>query len=181
MSKSTLGRTFLSVLVLIASTACNLEKSAPTGPAYSDLPASKLGRAGGGSGTANRTPDPEPGTQLGAPNMAHVVAEIAASHPDALRNSCQEHGGSWEFMDLVVDALRRHDTRWGYNWKRGNEGDPSLDVVNYHWGPGQDEGSSDVYTFDVILGHCGDSPTAAWSDLTDPHGAGAKWTGRGRF
>ena len=80
-----------------------------------------------------------PSPLLDGPNMAHVVAEIAASHPDALRNSCQEHGGSWEFIDLVVDALRRHDTRWGYNWKRWNEGDPSQDLVNYHRGPGHDD------------------------------------------
>ncbi len=180
MSKSTLGRSIVSALILASSIGCNLEKSAPTGPAYADLPTSKVG-AGGAARTANRTPDPEPGSQLPAPNMAHVVAEIAASHPDALRNSCQEHGGTWEFLDLVVDELRRHDTRWGYNWKRGHVGDPSLDVVNYHWGPGQDEGSTDVYTFDVIVGHCGDHPSAAWIDLTDPHGAGAKWTGRGRF
>jgi hypothetical protein len=180
MRKSTLGRFVLPSLLLVLSTGCNLEKSAPTGPAYPDLPASKLGTTGGSS-SANRAPDPEPGGQLGAPNMAHVVAEVAASHPDALRNSCQEHGGSWEFMDLVVDALRRHDTRWGYNWKRGNVGDPSLDAVNYHWGAGEDEGSRDVYTFDVIIGHCGDYPTPAWIDLTDPYGAGAMWTGRGRF
>ena len=30
----------------------------------------------------------------------------------------------WEFMDRVIDALRLEDTRWGYNWKRGDVGDP---------------------------------------------------------
>ncbi len=66
---------------------------------------------------------------------------MAAARPDLLRNSCQEHGGSWAFMDAVVDTLRTYDTRWGYNWKRGNVGDPSMDVIDYHWGAGRDEGS----------------------------------------
>lgn len=183
MSTSPLGRPLVLAFALSSAVACNLETPTPTGPAYPTTSTSKgnLPTGSGSSATRNRAADPEPGTQLPAPNMAHVVAEIAASHPGALRNSCQEHGGSWEFLDLVVDALRAHDTRWGYNWKRGHVGDPSLDVVNYHWGPGEDEGSTDVYTFDVIIGHCGDQPAAAWIDLTDPHGAGARWTGRGRF
>lgn len=180
MSKSPLVRSILFVSAL-SVTACNLEKSSPTGPAYPDAPASKVGGPTQPASSARRTPDPEPGTQLPAPEMGHIVADIAARYPDALRNSCQEHGGSWEFMDLVVDALREQDTRWGYNWKRGNVGDPSLDVVNYHWGAGADEGSPEVYTFDVIMGHCGNYPSAAWINLTDPNGAGARWTGRGRF
>jgi hypothetical protein len=80
----------------------------------------------------NRTPDPPPGGRLPVPNRAAVVDQIARQFPNALRNSCQEHGGSWEFMDRVVDALRLEDSRWGYNCKRGNCGDPSLDVVAYH-------------------------------------------------
>jgi hypothetical protein len=128
-----------------------------------------------------RTPDPPPGGQLPLPNMAGVVQQVAAQFPNALRNSCQEAGGSWEFMDRVVDALRQHDSRWGYNWKRGNVGDPSMDVVNYHWGRGPDEGSPDVYAIDIIGGHCGPNPQPVWNNITDPNGAGAKWTGRGRF
>ena len=45
--------------------------------------------------------------------------------PGALPNSCQDHGGTWQFMDQVVDTLRTYDTRWGYNGKRGNANDPS--------------------------------------------------------
>ena len=110
-----------------------------------------------------------------------VIHSVAAQFPGALQNSCQEHGGTWEFMDRVVDALRQYDNRWGYNWKRANVGDPSLDVINYHFGRGQSEGSREVYSFDIIGGHCGSSPWAAFIDLTDPNGAGAMWTGRGRF
>lgn len=111
---------------------------------------------------------------------ANVVNQVASQRPDLLARSCQEYGGTWEFMDLLVDTLRLQDTRWGYNWKRGVVGDPSLDVINYNWGGQKDEGTREVYTFDVILGHCG-TPSPAFIDLTNPNGAGAVWTGRGRF
>ena len=111
---------------------------------------------------------------------AAVVNQVAAQRPDLLARSCQDHGGTWEFMDLVVDTLRLQDTRWGYNWKRGIVGDPSLDVINYNWGSGPDEGARTVYVFDIILSHCG-NPTPTFIDLTDPNGAGAVWTSRGRW
>ena len=95
-------------------------------------------------GGGNRPSDPPPGSQLPLPNIAHIVEEVARDYPGALANSCQEHGGNWEFMDRVVDRLRQIDTRWGYNGKRGNTGDPSQDVVDYHWGAGPDQGSTDV-------------------------------------
>ena len=142
------------------------------------------GGAPGGGGGGARTPDPPPGQRLPLPNMSHIVQQVAASRPDLLRNSCQESGGSWGFMDLVVDTLRQHDTRWGYNWKRGNVGDPSKDVVDYHWGAGADEGSTEVYIIDVIGGHCGSSPSAGWGDVTAVtygNGGVGRWTARGRF
>lgn len=111
---------------------------------------------------------------------ASIIAQVAAQRPDLLARSCQEDGGTWEFMDLVVDTLRLIDTRWGYNWKRGRVGDPSLDVLNYHYGAGPDEGARENWTFDVILGHCG-VPSPAFIDITDPSGPGSVWTGRGRF
>ena len=152
-------------------------------------PPSGGGGGGGGGGglppapgSGTRTPDPAPGQMLPIPGYAEaVVYSVAAQYPGALRNSCQESGGSWEFMDRVVDALRQYDNRWGYNWKRGHVGDPSLDAINYHFGRGTSEGSREVYTFDIIIGHCGSNPGAAWINLTDFNGAGAMWTGRGRF
>ncbi len=132
----------------------------------------------------NRTPDPPPGQRLPLPNMFFVVQEVARQYPAALANSCQEHGGTWEFMDRVVDRLRQYDTRWGYNWKRGRIGDPSLDVVDYHWGPGPDENSTDVYIIDIIAGHCGPNPSPTWNDVTEitySSGTIGRWTGRGRF
>jgi hypothetical protein len=116
--------------------------------------------------------------------MAGVVQQVAAQYPAALRNSCQDNGGTWEFMDRVMNELRRYDTRWGYNGKRGNSSDPSHDVIAYHWSGGPDEGSTEVYIIDIIGGHCGSSPTAAWGDVTDitySSGTIGRWTGRGRF
>ena len=51
-------------------------------------------------------------------------------------------GGTWEFMDYLVDELRKEDNRWGYNGKRGNANDPSQDIVDYHWGAGPSDDST---------------------------------------
>ena len=134
-------------------------------------------------GNGGRTADPSSG-RLPLPNMASVVQSVARANPGALQNSCQDNGGSWQFMDLVVDTLRTYDTRWGYNGKRGNVNDPSKDVVTYHYGPGADQGSTDVYIIDVINGHCGPTPSAGWGDNTDVtinSGTIGRWTSRGRF
>ena len=87
-----------------------------------------------------------------------IVAQVAAARPDLLRRSCQDEGGTWEFMDLVVDTLRLEDTRFGYNCKRGNCNDPSKDIVAYNYSAGPDEGNSSVYIIDTISGHCGPRP-----------------------
>jgi hypothetical protein len=159
--------------------------AAPTpAPVPIPAPAPGTGTAPLPGGSGGRTPDPAPGQRLPLPNMFHVVQQVANSRPDLLRNSCQEHGGSWGFLDLVVDTLRTHDTRWGYNWKRGNVGDPSMDVIDYHYGSGPDEGSTNVYIIDIIGGHCGPSPSPVWNDVTEVTRQGGtigRWTSRGRF
>jgi len=128
-----------------------------------------------------RTPDPAPGTRLPLPNMFHIVQQVAAQYPSALANSCQHAGGTWEFMDRVIDALRLEDTRWGYNWKRGVVGDPSLDVIVYNYTAAPDEGNPNVWAIDIIGGHCGSNPTVLWSNISGSGGAGAAWTSRGRW
>jgi hypothetical protein len=136
-----------------------------------------------------RTPDPPPGERLPLPNMFHIAQQVVNANPGIMstRRSCQEeewggdHIGGWELMDKVVDALRLEDTRWGYMWKRGRVGDPSLDVITYHYGPGPDEGSNAIYAIDLIVGHCGPNAQIAWSNITGVGGSPAAWTSRGRW
>jgi hypothetical protein len=132
-----------------------------------------------------RAADPPPGQKIPFPGWAGgIVGQVAARRPDLLHRSCQDHGGTWEFLDLVVDTLRLEDSRFGYNCKRGNCNDPSKDIVAYHYGPGPDEGSADVYIIDVMFQHCGDAPSPAWIDqtgITISSGTIGRWTSRGRF
>ena len=132
-----------------------------------------------------RTPNPPPGQRIPRPTWAQgIIQRVGAQRPDLLARSCQEHGGTWEFLDLVVDTLRLEDTRWGYNWKRGNVGDPSMDVIDYNWGSQPDEGTTQVYIIDIIGGHCGATPSVIWNDVTDitiNSGTIGRWTSRGRF
>lgn len=108
-------------------------------------------------------------TRKPRPNDSAIVRAVANAFPAALRNSCQEHGGSWEFMDRTVDALRAKDGRYGYNAKRGNMNDPSQDVASYYYGQVTDtiHGRVEVYIFDLLAGHCGASPSPFWGDVTD--------------
>ncbi len=132
----------------------------------------------GGSGP--RTPDPPPGQKLPLPSYgASVVEAVARAYPGELRNSCVEHGGNNVWLFRVVQALRQRDSRWGLNWKRGNRGDMSQDIVDYNYGPGTDEDTTNVYIMDVITGHCGGNPSWNWLDQTQATlngGAIGRWT-----
>lgn len=133
-----------------------------------------------------RTPDPALGARLPLPSYgAQVVASVGRVFPALLRNSCQDDpGGTWEWLDWVVDTLRTHDLRWGYNGKRGNAQDPSKDVVTYHYGAGEAALSTAVYIIDVIGGHCGPTPSAIFNDVTQvtiDGGTIGRWISRGRF
>jgi hypothetical protein len=136
-----------------------------------------------------RTPDPAPGTRLPLPHMVHVLQQVAAENPGilSLQRSCQEeewgghHIRGWEFLDKVIDALRLEDTRWGYMWKRGNVGDPSLDVISYNYSAEPDEGTSRIWAVDVVGGHCGPGASITWANITGVGGSPAAWTSRGRW
>jgi hypothetical protein len=129
----------------------------------------------GGSGP--RTPDPPPGGRLPMPGYGPAVAQaVAAAFPGDLQNSCVEFGGNNIWLFRLVQALRQYDSRWGLNWKRQVFGDMSQDIVTYNYGAGPDEDSRNVYGIDVIVGHCGPRPGWNWHDVTDPNGAGARWT-----
>lgn len=139
-----------------------------SGSGASNSSSSAGGQGGGGS-------EPIPGAPSGPPQSVPpapppdayaVVQEVANEHPDWLAGSCVEDGGNNDFLFEVVRRLRLLDDRWGLNWKRGNVGDLSQDVVDYHYGEGVSEESTEVYIIDMIVGHCGDSPQAGWLDVT---------------
>jgi hypothetical protein len=101
-----------------------------------------------------------------APDHYDIVQQVAAEHPDWLATSCVEMGGNNEFLFEVARRLRKIDDRWGLNWKRGVIGDMSQDVVDYHYGDGPHEESTEVNIIDMIVGHCGDDPQPGWLDVT---------------
>ena len=96
---------------------------------------------GGPAPDAFRTPDPPAGQRLPLINRSGCRAGGRQRQP---RRAAQllpgPQGGSWLFMDLVVDALQTIDLRWGYNAKRGNMNDPSLDVAQLSLGRRSERG-----------------------------------------
>jgi hypothetical protein len=136
-----------------------------------------------------RTPDPQPGQRLPLPDVQGVIAQLTAARPDLFAQQCSRGlkyvRNPW--LDYIVDELRKLDTRWGYNAKPNrsaadNEGVPvevAGDEITYHFGPGPDEGSSDVYPIDILVGHCGPTPSLTWRVFTGEEPA--RWTGSGRF
>lgn len=137
----------------------------PTRP----LPPAPTVTASSGGGCAAPISPLAPGqTRKPRPNDSDIVRAVANSFPGALRNSCQSHGGSWEFMDRSVDALRAKDGRYGYNAKRGNMNDASHDVASYFYANGDSiQNRHEVYIIDMIGGHCGSAPSVIWVDQTD--------------
>ena len=112
-----------------------------------------------------------------APNMAHVVQRVAALYPDALRRA----QGDWEFMDLVVAALREAGgPRWGHNCVRGDCSRVSRQSVAYYRGEGGAAGSTDVAIVDVIRGLGGPNPRPGWLDETAATAAAGD-TGRWKY
>ena len=72
-------------------------------------------------------------------------------------------------MDLAVAALRARDTRWGYNCKRGNCNDLSIDVVTYFYGAGDGRYSPDVYLIDIIRGIKSEMGSPEIGDIEHEH------------
>ena len=111
--------------------------------------------------------------------MSSLVNSMGSAYRGELLNSCVEHGGNNAWLFRVVQELRRRDTRWGLNWKRGRVGDMSQDVVTYNFSAAADEGTTNVYIIDIIGGHCGGNPGPAWNDVTEAtraNGTIGRWT-----
>lgn len=149
---------------------------------WSDAASFRTGADGGG--TVPTGPAGPFGPGGNPPNLLPLLQQLAAQHPGALRNSCQDHGGSWRFMELAVERLRQESGRWGYNCKRGNCPDVSHDAIAYYRGSGQTidaaQNSTNVAIIDIIVGHCGPNPRPSWLDVTQAT-ADANSIGRWRY
>jgi len=140
--------------------------AAETTTAETSTSTSEAGESSGGPLPGEPSGPPQAVPPMPPPDGYAIVEQVAAEHPDWLQNSCLDSGGTNEFMFEVARRLRQQDDRWGLNWKRGVIGDLSQDVVDYHYGDGVSEGSTDVYIIDMITGHCGPTPAAGWIDVT---------------
>ena len=101
------------------------------------------------------------------PDQEAIINALAVSHAAELGDSCIEEGGSWDFMDEAIRQLRLTDTRWGYNCKRGNCNEISIDIANYFWGIGDGIDSQEVYIIDIISAVCPDGNQGpSWQDQT---------------
>ena len=138
----------------------------------------------GGPAAGPRPADPPPGQRLPLPDMQGVLARFG----DA-RDSCPQGlkyiNNPWQ--DRVIDAFRQIDSRWGYNGKptrsaADNGGVPvraAGDEAAYHYGAGPSQGSFEVHLVDMLIGHCGPTPTLTWRVFTGEESG--FWTGAGRF
>lgn len=131
-----------------------------------------------------RPADPPPGQRLPLPDMQGVLARFSNAS-DSCPRGLKYVNNPWQ--DRVIDAFRQIDSRWGYNGKPNrsaadNNGVPVTaagDEAAYHWGGGQDQGSFDVHLVDMLVGHCGASPSLTWRVFTGEEPG--FWTGVGRF
>lgn len=127
---------------------------------------------------AFRTPDPPPGQRLPKPDVSRFVRDFFFANPALVARSCQDAGGTWEFLDGLVDALRVMDLRWAYNGRRGDPSFVARDEIAYHAGAGASLLSRETYAWDIMGGHCGTNPQPSYFDVTD---LGTIWVTRDRF
>lgn len=119
-----------------------------------------------------RTPDPAPGSFLPLPSYG---AQVVQSVTTPLGDPCT----TFTYLDAVVDALRLHDTRWGYvcgsdcvNTRR--------DKIAYHATAGPDvSGALGVWMVDVIGSACAPDQHPAYFVIGFDPTIG--WSSRGRF
>lgn len=132
----------------------------------------------------NRTPNPAAGQRLPLPNLQSELAKFSNTS-DSCPGGVQYQNNPW--LDRVIDHFRTFDTRWGYNAKptRGpsqNGGRPVTaagDEAAYNYGSQADEGTTEVHLVDMLISHCGTSPSLGWRVFTGEEPG--RWTGVGRF
>lgn len=179
----------LLVLICIALTSCDIvvnggaggygqggngtggaNNGNPTAPSPTPTPSPTPAPTPAGGGP--RTPDPLPGSILALP----IYGEQAIA---TLQLSPVGHCLDFVYLDAAVDALRRFDTRWGYQCKDSACATVSMDRVAYHATAGADiAGALGVWTVDIISSAC-EAPGKTW--IVDGYSSSLRWTGRGRF
>lgn len=119
-----------------------------------------------------RAPSGQPISSLNY--AADVIEQIGNQYRGDLNNSCGNN--TWVFR--VLQALRMIDSRWGLNWKRGNFGDMSQDVITYNFSDLPDDQAREhqMYAWDIIGAHCTSSPRPQFANITDPSKGSAAWT-----
>lgn len=135
---------------------------------------------GGGA----RTPNPGVGQQLPLPDMRGELAKFSNTS-DSCPGGIQYQNNPW--LDRVIDHFRTFDTRWGYNAKptrtpSQNGGRPVIaagDEAAYNFSSQADEGTTQVHLVDMLISHCGGSPSLGWRVFTGEEPG--RWTGLGRF
>jgi len=111
-----------------------------------------------------------------APRNLGTFPEIAILARNAGRQAMSfssRHSGAFKTPTLRDVAKRppyMHDGRFA----------TLHDVVDYYRGQGNPNGSTDVAIIDIIVGHCGANPGAAWIDQTGPTRA-AGTIGRSKY
>ena len=120
--------------------------------------------------TAAGQPDAEPAGRPAPAAAEHVLGRRRTSprqYPSALRNSCQESGGTWEFMDRVVDRLRTYRHAVGLQLQARQLRRPVAGRrrLQLRLGP-RTKAPPSVYIIDIVGGHCGSNPTPVWIDET---------------
>ena len=128
-----------------------------------------------------RTPNPAPGQRLPLPNRLSVVNLVASRVPQRAAPVVPD-GASRRVQPLSVrtgQGAPQGGQPVGANWKRGNRGDMSQDIVTYNYGSESDEDTTNVYIVDIMGGHCGGNPGPFWLDQTEGHPRGGtigRWT-----
>lgn len=131
-----------------------------------------------------RTPNPPAGQRLPLPDMRGELAKFSNTS-DSCPLGVQYVNNPW--LDRVIDHFRTFDTRWGYNAKptrspSQNGGRPVVaagDEGAYNYGSLADEGTTEVHLVDMLISHCGGSPSLGWRVFTGEEPG--RWTGAGRF
>lgn len=146
----------------------------PTGTYYLTLHTTLS--CGASASSAVQVLDVTAPVRLPAKSLSHATSLVhaAATSTGGVGSSCGNN--TWLFN--VLRKLRIQDDRFGNNWKRGNFGDMSQDVILYNFSdlPNEQADAPQVYGWDVIGAHCGPNPSPQASVLPEGAPGTAGWT-----